>query len=61
MQQETGQLMATLEHIDGIKTRLQAAKQALHEADNWSLLATDLEEVSNWQLRPTSLVNMSYF
>ena len=37
--------MASLERIDKLKTELQAAKQALHEADNWTVLATDLEEV----------------
>nr|CAD7442660.1 unnamed protein product [Timema bartmani] len=45
VEQDTGQSMATLEHIDNIKTELQAAKQALHEADNWIILAADLEEV----------------
>ena len=39
--------MKILERIDSIKMELQAAKQALHEADNWTVLATDLEEVSN--------------
>jgi len=39
--------MKSLERIDSIKMELQAAKQALHEADNWTVLATDLEEVSN--------------
>ena len=39
--------MKILERIDTIKMQLQAAKQALHEADNWTVLATDLEEVSN--------------
>jgi hypothetical protein len=39
--------MKTLEQIDRTKMQLQAAKQALHEADNWTVLATDLEEVSN--------------
>lgn len=37
--------MATLEKIDKIKTDLQIAKQGLHEADNWSVLANDVEEV----------------
>ena len=37
--------MATLEKIDKIKTDLQTAKQGLHEADNWSILANDVEEV----------------
>lgn len=37
--------MATLEHLDRIKNGLQSAKQALHEADNWTVLAGDLEEV----------------
>lgn len=45
VQSDTGESLATLEHIDQLKTRLQRAKQALHEADNWSLLAADLEEV----------------
>lgn len=37
--------MATLEKIDRIKTELQTAKQGLHEADNWTVLANDVEEV----------------
>lgn len=37
--------MATLEKIDRIKTELQTAKQGLHEADNWTALANDVEEV----------------
>ena len=45
VQSDTGESLATLEHIDQLKTRLEKAKQALHEADNWSLLAADLEEV----------------
>jgi hypothetical protein len=39
--------MKTLERTDRIKTELQVAKQALHEADNWTMLATDLEDVSS--------------
>jgi len=45
--------MAMLEKIDRIKTELQTAKQGLHEADNWTVLANDVEEVyenSNWFL-----------
>lgn len=38
--------MASLERIDRVKTELQVAKEALHEADNWTVLATDIEEVS---------------
>lgn len=34
-----------LEKIDRIKTELQTAKQGLHEADNWTVLANDVEEV----------------
>lgn len=45
VEQDTGQSMKILERIDSIKMELQAAKQALHEADNWTVLATDLEEV----------------
>lgn len=37
--------MAMLEKIDRIKTELQTSKQGLHEADNWTVLANDMEEV----------------
>jgi len=39
--------MAMLEKIDRIKTGLQTAKQGLHEADNWTVLANDVEEVKD--------------
>lgn len=44
--------MATLEKMDRIKTELQTAKQGLHEADNWTVLANDVEEVSPPLLLP---------
>jgi Golgi complex component 7 (COG7). len=37
--------MASLERIDKIKSELLSAKQSLHEADNWTLMTTDIEEV----------------
>ncbi|KZC07697.1 Conserved oligomeric Golgi complex subunit 7, partial [Dufourea novaeangliae] len=45
VEKDTASSMTTLERIDRIKTDLQNAKQGLHEADNWSVLATDVEEV----------------
>lgn len=45
VEKDTGESMATLERIDRVKTELQVAKEALHEADNWTVLATDIEEV----------------
>lgn len=36
-----------LNKIDHLKTVLENTKQALHEADNWSVLASDIEEVSD--------------
>ena len=38
--------METLEKLDRMKTELHTAKQALHEADNWTVLATDIEDVN---------------
>lgn len=38
--------MASLERLDIAKTRLQTSKEALHEADNWTILAADIEEVT---------------
>lgn len=35
----------SLERLDRIKTQLETAKRGLHEADNWSALANDVEEV----------------
>ena len=45
VEKDTASSMATLERIDKIKTDLQTAKQGLHEADNWTVLANDVEEV----------------
>lgn len=45
IEKDTASSMATLEKIDRIKTELQTAKQGLHEADNWTVLANDVEEV----------------
>lgn len=45
MEKDTASSMAMLEKIDRIKTELQTAKQGLHEADNWTVLANDVEEV----------------
>ncbi|XP_043271141.1 conserved oligomeric Golgi complex subunit 7 isoform X2 [Venturia canescens] len=45
VEKDTATSMTTLERLDKIKTDLQAAKQSLHEADNWSVLANDVEEV----------------
>ncbi|XP_017793947.1 PREDICTED: conserved oligomeric Golgi complex subunit 7 [Habropoda laboriosa] len=45
VEKDTASSMATLERMDRIKTDLQTAKEGLHEADNWSVLANDVEEV----------------
>lgn len=45
MEKDTASSIAVLERIDRIKTDLQTAKQGLHEADNWTVLANDVEEV----------------
>lgn len=46
MEKNTALSMASLENIDRMKTDLQLAKERLHEADNWTVLANDVEEVS---------------
>uniref|UniRef100_A0A1B6D7Y9 Conserved oligomeric Golgi complex subunit 7 n=1 Tax=Clastoptera arizonana TaxID=38151 RepID=A0A1B6D7Y9_9HEMI len=45
VEKDTGESMASLERLDRMKTELKTAKEALHEADNWIVLATDIEEV----------------
>ncbi|BES98168.1 oligomeric golgi complex [Nesidiocoris tenuis] len=49
IQRDTAASMASLEKLDKVKTELQVAKHALHEADNWSVLASDIEEVFETQ------------
>lgn len=41
----TGLSIASLERIDRLKIELTKAKEALHEADNWTVLSTDVEAV----------------
>ncbi|XP_011299070.1 conserved oligomeric Golgi complex subunit 7 isoform X1 [Fopius arisanus] len=45
VEKDTALSMTALEKMARVKTELQVAKQSLHEADNWSVLANDLEEV----------------
>uniref|UniRef100_T1I1G8 Conserved oligomeric Golgi complex subunit 7 n=1 Tax=Rhodnius prolixus TaxID=13249 RepID=T1I1G8_RHOPR len=45
IQKGTADSMAILEKLDKMKMELHTAKQALHEADNWTLLANDMEDV----------------
>uniref|UniRef100_A0A023EY93 Conserved oligomeric Golgi complex subunit 7 n=2 Tax=Triatoma infestans TaxID=30076 RepID=A0A023EY93_TRIIF len=45
IQKGTADSMAILEKLDKMKMELQTAKQALHEADNWTVLANDIEDV----------------
>jgi hypothetical protein len=52
--------MAALEKIDRLKTDLQGAKQALHEADNWTILATQFEEVT-LTIKPKKSSRYFYF
>lgn len=45
MEKDAASSISTLERLDNIKMSLQLAKQGLQEADNWSVLANDVEEV----------------
>lgn len=45
VEKNTGASIASLEKIDKIKIQLVNAKQALYEADNWTVLSTDIEAV----------------
>uniref|UniRef100_A0A1B6JSV6 Conserved oligomeric Golgi complex subunit 7 n=2 Tax=Homalodisca liturata TaxID=320908 RepID=A0A1B6JSV6_9HEMI len=61
VEKDTGEAMATLERLDIAKTRLQSSKEALHEADNWTVLAADIEEVfesNNIEQIASKLVSM---
>ncbi|KAK4882796.1 hypothetical protein RN001_006115 [Aquatica leii] len=45
IENDTGQSLQSLQKLDKIKSQLTEAKQGLHESDNWTVLANDLEEV----------------
>lgn len=40
--------MASLEKLDNLKTRLVSTSEALQEADKWTSLAKDIEQVFNF-------------
>ncbi|KAJ8961428.1 hypothetical protein NQ318_014675 [Aromia moschata] len=45
IEHDTGKSINTIEKLDSMKSRLNMAKQGLHESDNWMILVNDLEEV----------------
>ena len=45
MESETAQSMQTLVELDAVKQRMMESQRALKEADNWTTLLTDVEEV----------------
>ena len=45
VEQATAASMQTLVTLDTLKGRLVASSQALHEADNWTTISSDIEEV----------------
>ena len=45
VERETGQSMQTLVELDAIKGRMQSSLEALQEADNWTTLSADVEQV----------------
>ncbi|XP_026480766.1 conserved oligomeric Golgi complex subunit 7 [Ctenocephalides felis] len=45
VQDESGQCMSDLEELDKLKTELESAKQSLMEADKWTNLVSDIEEL----------------
>ncbi|MED6270796.1 Golgi transport complex subunit 7 [Characodon lateralis] len=48
-EQETVQSMQVLVEIDQVKSRMQLAAEALQEADKWSTLSADIEEIFKTQ------------
>lgn len=45
VEQDTAQSMQTLLKLDAIKSRMTSAAEALKEADNWTTLSADVEDV----------------
>lgn len=49
VERETAQSMQTLVELDSIKGRMQSSLEALREADNWTTLSADVEDVFSSQ------------
>lgn len=47
IEENTDDSVNSLERLDRLKAEMECVKQALHEADNWSILAADFETVEN--------------
>lgn len=45
VQNETGDGLQRLEHLDNLKTKLENAKQGLKENDSWDFLLSELEDL----------------
>lgn len=45
VQNETGEGLKTIEHLDMVKTKLQNAKQGLQESDSWGAFVSELEDL----------------
>lgn len=44
VQERTGDCMATLERLNTLQSKLQAAKESLQESDGWGNLLSELED-----------------
>lgn len=42
IERDTGDSMKVIENLDFIKTKLELAKQGLHESDNWTVLGMSI-------------------
>ena len=49
VEKETAQSMQKLVELDSIKGRMHSSLEALQEADNWTTLSADVEEVFSSQ------------
>ncbi|GJQ81597.1 Cog7 [Trypoxylus dichotomus] len=61
IEKDTGDSMKVIENLDYIKTKLELARQGLHESDNWTVLVNELEEMfdsKNIENISTKLINM---
>jgi len=49
VEQRTSHSMEVLVKIDDVRSRVEKASEALKEADNWSSLASAMEDVLQWR------------
>ena len=60
VEEKTSHSMRVLVHVDEVKNRVEQTCKALKEADNWSMLASAIEDIFKLELTTCCFVIQSF-